>query len=765
MSSVVKALHDRIMESIDSVQPPERYKIVVLDAKTNKIVLSACKMFDIMDRNVTLVEMLESKRQAYTSLEAVYLLTPCIESVLRLMDDYPNDGQPKYKAAHVLFTAPLENRLFDRLTKSPVSKYIRTLRELFIDFTGKFETPDVRYHRGEDRRAAIESCANYQHLLSAIESRVFSLESPSSFYTLYSPAKKMELSSELDTIAKQLVSVIATFGDFPSIRYFRPPETEDGKRTQSMKLAMLLQSELEAYMRSNPETAGKQQGQGTILILDRSVDVTAALVHEFTYQAMANDLLHIEDGTKYSYEVENANGEMEQVSVVIDESDQVFLDIRHAHIVETASTLTSKFNQFVAENEALRGDKDKVASLRNMKDQLANLPQFQDMKAKYSTHIHITKECMKIFETWKINELGLVEQQLATGETVDGHLPKQVLAEMIPFLDDPGVSTMDKIRLLMLYMICRGGLKAEDREQLFRHAKISEGNAEAIRNLGLLGVNVERGGSAERSKRKPFYPRKKPEDEEQPFDLSRYITKAKKIVEEHVNGTLDATLYPYTTEAVVDSSEATRSLRKTPQPTWEKKKPNVKGSRLFVFIAGGVTHSEIRAMHELCQEMGRDIVIGSTHLVTPRMFVYSLRYLARANARPTPPIIPPYQAPAMPSPNPSTPGGGGMPSRHGPPPSQPPSSRGPPPPRSGPGPGPGPSPSAHRAITPDYRSAPPSGANGGMRTIQKDASGRFVAPSSAHGPPPPRSPAQAQPQPFQGSADQDRKKGKMFGFI
>ncbi|KAF9963764.1 vacuolar sorting protein VPS33/slp1 [Mortierella alpina] len=659
MSSVVKALHDRIMESIDSVQPPERYKIVVLDAKTNKIVLSACKMFDIMDRNVTLVEMLESKRQAYTSLEAVYLLTPCLESVLRLMDDYPNDGQPKYKAAHVLFTAPLENRLFDRLTKSPVSKYIRTLRELFIDFTGK----------------------------------VFSLESPSSFYTLYSPAKKMELSSELDTIAKQLVSVIATFGDFPSIRYFRPPETEDGKRTQSMKLAMLLQSELEGYMRSNPETAGKQQGQGTILILDRSVDVTAALVHEFTYQAMANDLLHIEDGTKFSYEVENANGEMEQVSVVIDESDQVFLDIRHAHIVETASTLTSKFNQFVAENEALRGDKDKVASLRNMKDQLANLPQFQDMKAKYSTHIHITKECMKIFETWKINELGLVEQQLATGETVDGHLPKQVLAEMIPFLDDPGVSTMDKIRLLMLYMICRGGLKADDREQLFRHAKISEGNAEAIRNLGLLGINVERGGSGERSKRKPFYPRKKPEDEEQPFDLSRYITKTKKIVEEHVNGTLDTTLYPYTTEAVVDSSEATKSLRKTPQPTWEKKKPNVKGSRLFVFIAGGVTHSEIRAMHELCHEMGRDIVIGSTHIITPRMFVYSLR-----------------------------------------------------------------------AITPDYRSAPNS-ANGGMRTIQKDASGRFVAPSSAHGPPPPRSPAQAQPQPFQGSADQDRKKGKIFGFI
>ncbi|KAF9136862.1 vacuolar sorting protein VPS33/slp1 [Mortierella sp. GBA39] len=728
MTSIVQALHDRIIGSIDSIQPPERYKIVVLDAKTNKIVLSACKMFDIMDRNVTLVEMLESKRQAYASLEAVYLLTPCMESVQRLMDDYPSDSPTgKYKAAHVLFTAPLEDRLFERLTKSPVSKYIKTLRELFMDFT-------------------------------AIESRVFSLESPSSFYTLYSPAKKMELSAEMDSIAKQLVSVIATLGDFPSIRYFRPPETEDGKRTQSMRLAGLLQSELEAYIRSNQDMAGRQQGQGTILILDRSIDITAAIVHEFTYQAMANDLLPIEDGTKFTYDIENGDGTTEAVSVVIDESDQVFTDIRHAHIVETASTLTSKFNQFVAENEALRGDSDKVASLRNMKDQLANLPQFQDMKAKYSTHIHIAKECMRIFEESKINELGLVEQQLATGETVEGHLPKQVLAEMVPFLDDPDVSGMDKARLLMLYMICRGGLRNEDQEQLLDLARMSNDNVEAIRNLGLLGINTERGGSAPRSKKKPFYPRKKPEDEDQPFDLSRYITKAKKIVEEHINGTLDPIIYPYTTEApALDSQDSTRSLRKTAQPAWEKKRPNVKGSRLMIFIAGGVTYSEIRAMYELCHSMGRDIVIGSTHIITPRQFIFSLKDLARGPLRPIAPVIPPYSAPVhaqqqqqqqRPGPGGSRTGGPGPGPGNN---TMPPQGRGPPP-QQGSG----------RPMTPGSGGAP---GPGGMRTIQKDASGRFVAPPSSHGPP--RSPALPQhpPQHHAPPPPEEKKKNKMFGFI
>jgi syntaxin-binding protein 1 len=55
-------------------------------------------------RSRTVIENIERPRQAYPTLEAIYFLTPCKESVLRLIDDFTVKG-PMYKGAHVHFTS------------------------------------------------------------------------------------------------------------------------------------------------------------------------------------------------------------------------------------------------------------------------------------------------------------------------------------------------------------------------------------------------------------------------------------------------------------------------------------------------------------------------------------------------------------------------------------------------------------------------------------------------------------------------------------
>jgi syntaxin-binding protein 1 len=71
-------------------------------------------------------------------------------------------------------------------------------------------------------------------------------------------------------------------------------------------LAFMVQEELDMYKRINPtwpestkEGGGPQRPQSVLVITDRTMDMVAPFVHEFTYQAMANDLLPITNGSKF----------------------------------------------------------------------------------------------------------------------------------------------------------------------------------------------------------------------------------------------------------------------------------------------------------------------------------------------------------------------------------------------------------------------------------------------------------------------------------
>lgn len=67
----------------------------------------------------------------------------------------------------------------------------------------------------------------------------------------------------------------------------------------SKLLAFCVQEELDAYSRANPGWPDTTRPQSLMLITDRTMDMIAPFVHEFTYQAMCNDLLPISNGTKF----------------------------------------------------------------------------------------------------------------------------------------------------------------------------------------------------------------------------------------------------------------------------------------------------------------------------------------------------------------------------------------------------------------------------------------------------------------------------------
>ncbi len=108
---------------------------------------------------ILVVEDLNKKREPLPAMEAIYLITPCDNSVRGLMNDFLSPSRAKYKCAHVFFTEgrllilmiflsfPLigliflflyviacAEELFNEICKHPVSKFIKTLKEINIAF-------------------------------------------------------------------------------------------------------------------------------------------------------------------------------------------------------------------------------------------------------------------------------------------------------------------------------------------------------------------------------------------------------------------------------------------------------------------------------------------------------------------------------------------------------------------------------------------------------------------------------------------------------
>jgi len=262
--SLKEVLKKRLLYDMIKSVVPNQWKLVVVDAKSLQILNSVCEIYDILDENVTLVESIERKRQPYTNLEAIYFISPTAESIDRLIADFQQ--RPLYAAANVFFTAALTDKLFQKLKRNNVSKHIKNLKELFVDFM-------------------------------AFESRVFNFDIPQSFNTFYNPSKTGEITYEVENVAKKLVSLLATLGEDPIIRYYDP---NGDRRTIAARVAFQLENELENLRKMDPSFPPKTNYERTTLIVvDRTIDTSGPLVHEFTYQAMVNDLIGLENGSKY----------------------------------------------------------------------------------------------------------------------------------------------------------------------------------------------------------------------------------------------------------------------------------------------------------------------------------------------------------------------------------------------------------------------------------------------------------------------------------
>jgi syntaxin-binding protein 1 len=116
-------------------------------------------------------------------------------------------------------------------------------------------------------------------------------------------------------------------------------------------LARFVQDALDNHARINtdfPPQKSPQKPRAVLLITDRTMDLMSPLVHEFTYQAMALDLLDIKDGDKVTYKntINRGQRNEETKEVEIGEGDKIWTANRHMHMKDLLGKIVDDFKKF-----------------------------------------------------------------------------------------------------------------------------------------------------------------------------------------------------------------------------------------------------------------------------------------------------------------------------------------------------------------------------------------------------------------------------------
>lgn len=178
-------------------------------------------------------------------------------------------------------------------------------------------------------------------------------------------------------------------------------------------LARFVQEQIDTYAKYHQNfPPPSNRPRGALYIVDRSMDLHSPLVHEFTYQAMAHDLLPIKEGDKVTYKTVINEGEpdQEEKDMELGEKDKIWVENRHTHMKDTIEKIMADFKRFIDENPHFtKADADST-NLNTIKDMIAGLPQFQEQKGSYSLHLAMAQDCMNVFQRCKLMDIASVEQ-------------------------------------------------------------------------------------------------------------------------------------------------------------------------------------------------------------------------------------------------------------------------------------------------------------------------------------------------------------------
>ncbi|KAL2348121.1 hypothetical protein Fmac_002121 [Flemingia macrophylla] len=468
----------------------------------------------------------------------------------------------------------------------------------------------------------------------------------------------------LNLMAKRIATVFASLREFPTVR-FHAAKTLDATTMTTFrdliptKLAAEVWDHLVKYKKNIPDFPQTETCE--LLIIDRSIDQIAPVIHEWTYDAMCHDLLNME-GNKYVYEVPGkCGGPTERKEVLLEDHDPIWLELRHTHIADASERLHEKMTNFISKNKAAQiqhGLKDsREMSTRDLQKTVLALPKYNEQIDKLSLHVEIAGKINRIIRESGLQDLGQLEQDLVFGDAT-----KKDVIKYLSMKED--MTCENKLRLLMiLASIYPEKFEGEKGLNLMRVAKLTEEDMSAVHNLRMLGAQPIAKKKLTTAfslkfdiRKKKRAARKERPDEEEKWQLSRFYPIMEELIGKLAKNELSKEDYPclndpspsYHGSPLFGSvNQSPRSMRSRRTPSWARSRSSEDGyssdsvlrhassdfrkmgQRIFVFIVGGATRSELRICYKLTEKLKREIILGSSSLDDPAQFITKLKMITK----------------------------------------------------------------------------------------------------------------------------------------
>ncbi|XP_028246684.1 SNARE-interacting protein KEULE-like isoform X2 [Glycine soja] len=623
-----RLLHE-MLRSAKTGDSKSTLKVLIMDKLTVKIMSHLCKMTDINGEGVSLGEDLYKQRQPLPTWDAIYFI------------------QPTREKAFVFFSSAISKELVMDIKKDmEVLTRLGALREMNLEY---FPIDSQGFITNNER---------------ALEELFGDEENNHKGVTC------------LNVMAKRIATVFASLREFPSVR-FRAAKSLDATTMTTFqdliptKLAAGIWDCLVKYKKSIPNFPQTETCE--LLILDRSIDQIAPVIHEWTYDAMCHDLLNME-GNKYVHEVPGkSGGPAERKEVLLEDHDPVWLELRHAHIADASERLHEKMTNFISKNKAAQiqhGSKSSSEmSTRDIQTIVQALPQYSEQIDKLSLHVEIAGKINRIIRESGLRELGQLEQDLVFGDATTKDVIKF-------FTMKEDITHENKLRLLMiLASVYPEKFEGEKGQNLMRLAKLTEEDMNIVPNFRMLGgqpvtkksLTAAFGLKFDIHKKKHAARKERPGEEEK-WQLSRFYPIIEEslydvlvcdewmfiqeLLEKLMKNELSKEDYPCLNDPSPSYqgspfsgpvNQNPHSMRSRRTPTWARPRGSEDGyssdsvlrhassdfrrmgQRIFLFIVGGATRSELRVCHKLTEKLKREIILGSSSIDDPSQFITKLK--------------------------------------------------------------------------------------------------------------------------------------------